>query len=357
MAIVAECFLGANLSDDPGDYFDASGRSRFYGAIHASHGGISILSDFTQKSKSHCLVNVPGKALEQLPGGGLPAVASFLGRLEELGPVGSLGDDEGSPEGDGDAPVVGRVFKVTRLDLAFDGVPFGVQQCIDAASDPEARNVRSPTRKGTAHISLGKRDVGEDGDTFEWGQRTSKSRMVRVYDRREAETGVRFEMEWRGDRSDLLARELAGLAPQAWATRSIAHLRDFIDFIDSSSSSNVSRCDLLPWWAGFVQGINRIRMKIVRPVRPLVEKVANMIARHRKGVATLERAFGRYYVDHHLVRMGEFAFTATDRRDIKELRRLGEEDPEAVKLWPSLRQVVGQVVGAILPLRRPSFEW
>ena len=365
LALVADHFLGASLGDDPASLFDANGRTRFYSSLLTAANGISVCAGFTVATNArksilegtsadparakldsktdHVLVNIPGQALEVLPGGGLAALCGFLGHLVEwqAGVV-----DEAPPvDDDNPAPAPGRVFKVTRLDLAFDHVPFTVQQCIEAASDPEARNVRSPVRKGTAHVSLGEREAGEDGDTFEWGARRSKSRVVRCYDRRGF---VRFEMEWRGDRSDLLARELADLAPGAWAKRAIAHLRDFIDFIDRESSSNVSRCSLLPWWAAFVQGIDRIRIKIERPARPVVEKVPTWVKRTRKNVHKLASAFGVGYVLHHLVRMGEFALTPADRREVTELRRVAEDDPDSVNLYPSLRQAVDQVAAALL---------
>ncbi len=348
MALVADHFLGAAMGDDASALFDPVGRSRFYGAMHKAHGGITLLSEFTQPSKDHVLVNVPGSALEQLPGGGLHAVAAFLGQLVELQPV-AAGVEQGEDVEVDDVPVAGRVFKVTRFDIAFDQVPFTVQQCIDAASDPQARNVRSSVRKGTAFHSLGERDVGEDGDTFTWGARASKSRMIRVYDRRQHETGVRLEMEWRGDRSDSLARSLADRAPHAWGTLAIAHLRDFIDFVDCDSSSNISRCSLLPWWAEFVQGVDRIRVKIERPARPLVAKVATLVRRYRKGVAMFSQAYGFAWVKHHLVRMGEFSMTPEDRRDVTAMRQLGVEDPDAVGLYDTLREAAAGVVAVVAP--------
>jgi hypothetical protein len=353
MALVASHFMDVGFGQDAARAFVAKGYARFYGARHVSLCGITIDSEFTQKSKDHCLVNVPGSAFDQLPAGGLPALAAFLGHLVELQPQApqAVEGDDGVPEaadydsGQAD-PGLARVFKVTRLDLAFDHVPFTVEHCITAGTG-DARNVRSPVRKGTALHSLGEREAGEDGDTFVWGSRKSKSRLVRAYDRRGF---VRFEMEWRGDRSDLLARELANLAPESWAKRSIAHLRDFIDFVDRAASLNVSRCPLLPWWAAFVNGVDRIHLKIEKPSRPLVDKVASGVFRTRKVVAKLYQAFGLAYVVHHLARMGEFTFSDLDRREVEAMRELKDTDPECVRFYDSFVSPIEAAVAKVVPI-------
>jgi hypothetical protein len=171
--------------------------------------------------------------------------------------------------------------------------------------------------------------------------------MVRVYNRRGF---VRFEMEWRGDRSHLLCAALTQADPASWPKIAIAHLRDFIDFIDRDASANVSRCPLLPWWAAFVGGIDRIRVKIERAPRPLAAKVPIWVKRTRKNVAKLAQAFGIEYVKHHLITMGQFSMTPADRRDVNQLRDLGDDERESMGLYPSLiARAVSAVTEAIVP--------
>jgi hypothetical protein len=360
LALVAEWFLGASADDNPADFFDLKRGVRFYKTMHVA-ANVTVQSEFSQEVHQHCLVNVAGSALEILPGGGLEAVAGFLGHLRELEKDDLAADRQGDDLDQDESPVVrvGRVFKVTRLDLAFDGVPFTVLDCDAASVVGVALNIRSQVRKGKVVLSRGEREAGEDGDTFYWGGRASKSRMVRVYDRRPL---VRLEMEWRGNRSDLLARQLLDLVPSAWPVVAMGHLRDFIDFIDHSSSSNRSRCVLLPWWEKFVHGVDKIRVKIERPVRPLVEKIATQKARLKKGVHKLVVAFGAAYVAHHLVEMGAFKMTPADHREVAAMRALGESDPDSVDLYPSLRGAVASAAervrrGSVVPAFLFSSSW
>jgi hypothetical protein len=352
MSMVGEYFLGCSMADDAADLFDAAGPVRFYGSRFVARNGVTVHSDFLNKKQEHCLVNIPGSAFDVLPGGGCDALCSFLGHLltledpseSECVPV-LVRDDDGVSADDVDVPI-GRVFKVTRLDLAFDGVLFTVAQCVAAA---ESGNVRSSVNKGRAIRSLGDRVAGEDGDTFEWGRRASKSRMVRAYDRRGF---VRFEMEWRGDRSDLLARELGALGVQAWASRAIGHLRAFLDFVDADASLNISRCPLLSWWAEFVQGVEKIRIPIRRVQSPLVARVHSQVKRVQRGLARLNLALGPVWLMHHCVRMGEFKLTPADHRQVAELREVRVHDPYALGCegaLGSLATAVDAVVGYVAP--------
>jgi hypothetical protein len=73
-------------------------------------------------------------------------------------------------------------------------------------------------------------------------------------------------------------------------------------------------------------------------------------------------AFGAAYVAHHLVTMGSFKMMDSDHREVAAMRALGESDPEAVGLHPSLRDSFNRVVDAVSrgpsePLRLFSSEW
>jgi hypothetical protein len=343
-ALVADHFLGVALSDDPSSLFDKSKRkAQFYEKLHEGGLGITIASGFFREKHDHCLVNIPGSALEQLPGGGVHAVAGFLGQLVEMERGRGLDGDDSSGD-DSPAPAAGRLFKVTRLDPAFDGVPFTVAQCV-AAAMPDVRNVRSPVKRGHGIIPLGEPVPGEDGATFHWGSRSS-DRSLRVYDRRGP---VRLELEVRRDKADLFARQLAELPVEKWAGLTVRYVRDFIDFVDRSADSNISRAPLLFWWDAFVQGDDRLKLKVERVASSLVARVVNQVKRNRRTISKAVQAFGLPWLMHHAVTMGRVVMTPRDRREVQELRDVGERDPDAVGLYPSLRAAVEQVVAAVIP--------
>ncbi len=344
-SLVADYFLGSKLGEDPSEKFDVAGPVRFYSSRCVGDNGISICSDFVQKDKNHCLVNIPGTALEVLPVGGVAALSGFLSHLAGLEDYSEttqfLSETRGEDGHDVetfDVPL-DRVFKVTRLDIAFDHVPFSVAQCVDAA---KRLDVRSTVQRGRAIETLGERTAGEDGDTFEWGTRRSKSRMVRAYDRRGF---VRFELEWRGDRSNILARELASYPVEAWTGRVIGHLRAFLDFVDARASLNICRCPLLPWWAAFVQEHEKIKIPLVKKPSPLVKKIENLVKRVGRSVAVAAAALGEPWVLHHLVTMGKFKFRPSDHRDIAELRNIRSRDPYSLGCEGALGAAVASVLG------------
>jgi hypothetical protein len=362
MALVVDHVWGAGLGDDPVGYFDEErGAGRFYERRHVGRDGVTIVSGFIDPKNEHCSVTIPGGALERLPGAGIPAVAGLLGHLyamesrsDDLREGGGASDDDrddseseddvGHGLGSG-VPAVGRVFRITRIDWAFDGVPFSVMDCCNAGHK-DVRNLRSPVRRGTAHFALGVPVPGEDGDTFEWGSRKS-NRRVRAYDRRGP---VRLEMEWRREKADLLARDLLALPVDQWATRAMGHLRDFIDFVDRSADVNVSRAPLLPWWAAFVDGVARVKLKVDRVAAAAPARMVAHVKRNAKTMMKLVAAFGSAqfteWADFHVMVVGKMRLTPRDRREIEEMKRVVEVQPDSLGLFVVMRDRAAAAVAS-----------
>lgn len=124
--------------------------------------------------------------------------------------------------------VMGRKEKlqVTRLDFAWDGVPFTPED-MDKAS--ELHLFRTYAKRETFNIELSRNKPREDGQIgnaiFRMGSRQS-SRYLRVYN---ARGPVRLEMEARDKRADLVAKDVLIHQPDDWSNKAIAHLRDFLD--------------------------------------------------------------------------------------------------------------------------------
>ncbi|MCW5875217.1 MAG: replication initiation factor domain-containing protein [Anaerolineales bacterium] len=142
-------------------------------------------------------------------------------------------------------------FRVSRLDLAWDGVGFTPQHVVEAVSEEK---LRSLLKRKTLHVHDQPFEEREDGvlgtSSVRLGSNQS-SRMLRVYDKRGP---VRLEFQTRAERADLVARDVLLRLPQTWAEAALAHLRDYVDFEFEGK--------LLAWWEQFVREIGRAFKKI-----------------------------------------------------------------------------------------------
>ncbi len=147
-------------------------------------------------------------------------------------------------------------FKVTRLDLAFDNVPFTPEQFEQAILDdvnraenekPVVRSLANrKTLKWYCESLKMREDQSEMGrDTCYFGSRQSE-RLMRVYNMRGP---TRVELELKGKISDIVARELFSREIDDWPEVSISHLQNFID-IDRS------------WWDEFIGDTDRAYTKL-----------------------------------------------------------------------------------------------
>ncbi len=128
-------------------------------------------------------------------------------------------------------------FRVKRIDLAWDGVPF-TPVMLDQADKQDLFITRA--RRETFRFEHSRHNPKENGEIghsiFRLGSRAS-SRHLRVYD---YHGPVRLEMEARGPRADLIAGDVLPSPPDEWSDKSIPHLRDFVE-IDA------------PYWHEFVK--------------------------------------------------------------------------------------------------------
>lgn len=141
-------------------------------------------------------------------------------------------------------------YKFTRLDIAFDNVPFSPEQVEQAI---KAGELRSLAKRETlaVHVSpFEKRDNGEIGTyTVELGSRTSE-RMIRVYNKRGF---TRLEMETKEKRANMIAGQLFRVFDTShWQVVMLSHLRDYVDFHPA-------------WWAEFTQGSFRAWATVSSP--------------------------------------------------------------------------------------------
>jgi DNA relaxase NicK len=148
-------------------------------------------------------------------------------------------------------------FNVNRADLAWDGVPFTPEQVKQAVDQEQLRSLVKRKTLVFTSSTYAERDNGELGtNTLSLGSRQS-SRMLRVYDKRGP---TRLEFQIREDRANAVVKEVLTQPVEMWAELCIAHLRDYIDFVDPETQK------LLDWWDQFIQEKGRA-MKTVSDAR------------------------------------------------------------------------------------------
>jgi DNA relaxase NicK len=192
--------------------------------------------------------------------------------------------------------------RCTRLDVAHDGCPFTPAQVRDAwrAGDvrtrckvPETAREDRQWRKSHWHEEV-------DGDMFTMGSRQSMQ-YARCYDRRGF---TRFELELKGETAEVAAVELLAAlreAPDLFPRLALGWLRRFVDFVDGTPGLHSSRRALLPWWAEFVSGVDRVRVVLSGAAVRTLAEVRDWLERQvAPTLAVIASAFGMGEVDRLL---------------------------------------------------------
>lgn len=168
----------------------------------------------------------------------------------------------------------------TRLDLAWDHVPFTVEQAISAY---DAGDVRTRAHRAREIFS---RELGpngshpDDGRTCMIGD-TSSHRCTRIYDQHGF---VRCELQLREERAHAALLELLyldddrTLRPDGHELTARGLLIDYLEFVDATTSTNTTRRERLPWWAAFVEGAVRVRHIFAR-VKQSLERIDRWISK------------------------------------------------------------------------------
>ncbi len=157
-------------------------------------------------------------------------------------------------------------FRVSRLDLAWDGVEFSPLDVKQAVEDDQLRSLLKRKSLFYAVQPFDAREDGSEGTTSLRLGSLSSSRMLRVYDKRGP---VRLEFQTRSERADLVAREVLIQLPVYWADLAMAHLRDYVDFEQEGR--------LLSWWAKFVGEISRAWKTVTDARRKELERITNWL--------------------------------------------------------------------------------
>ena len=203
---------------------------RHYNAIYDGPDGVVLYA--YPKTGNHCSLQISGSAIEKL---GQDSLFRLLEAYQSY--YSEERDCEDSK----------FHWQCTRIDIAFDNVPFTPAMCRDSWL---AGNVRT-----RSHPDSYDWRSNAEGDTFYMGKRIS-GRLIRVYNRRGP---VRLELELKKKFSVPFVRNLAENGFMVLRETAVGTVRDMVDFIDVGSDSNKSRAALLDWWSLFVGDVERIR--------------------------------------------------------------------------------------------------
>jgi len=163
-------------------------------------------------------------------------------------------------------------FRVTRLDFAYDCVPFTPKMFFKIIEEDkyrekigEKRLVRTLTQRDTVQLItqpfLEREDKSGLGrDTCYFGSRQSE-RYLRVYNMRGP---TRLEIEYKGKRAERAAKDILSKNEEEWLEISIGHLLDFID-ID------------IDWWKEFKGDSERAYAKIYSAKEKSLENISGWL--------------------------------------------------------------------------------
>jgi hypothetical protein len=206
------------------EYFALLGSANFYNFRYGGPHNCTLKTG-AKMGEDHCSIELPGEWFEAL---GNAAFARIIGAMHERG----------------------WRWHLTRVDFAFDGVPFTPRQAYHAL-------LRGKVRSLSEHDSAEWHE-NREGKTCNFGKRSSAD-YLRIYDRRE--TGVRCEHECKKLRSKLAGLALVTTPIESWHNIALMFLRDFLDFVDVKPGENVTRCTkLLPWWRALIGEVERMKI-------------------------------------------------------------------------------------------------
>lgn len=180
-------------------------------------------------------------------------------------------------------------FQVTRIDVAFDNVPFTPSMLFDAV---ETDKVRSYFKRDTLKFynqphqidEAGR--VGTTGCTF--GGRSS-TRYLRCYDQHGFD---RLEIEFKAEKADQVACDILLEPSDTAVIQAMGHLLDYVD-IDAD------------WWRSFKDEYMRLYKKIENTADMIeVNKITRWLVRQASGAIAALVMMGMEGITDVLVREG-----------------------------------------------------
>lgn len=208
-----------------GELVDTEHGGKFFKEIYQSTFGFKVYMTPSKGNAEYFHFEIPGEACEHITWNYFFALGEYL-RCNY-------------PE----------KYHFTRIDLAFDHVPFTPNQIYDAIGQGQVRSLAKRETLQKISRPFEPKENGELGTcTVSFGVRSSE-RFLRVYDRRGF---TRLEFEVKDRRADLIGNEVLTLLDESPIFPSMAsHLMDFVEF-------------QAPWWDEFIKGQARAWAKVTQ---------------------------------------------------------------------------------------------
>ena len=208
-------------------------------------------------------------------------------------------------------------WRCTRIDFAWDGCPFSVDDVYAALVEHRVRIGRGgPTNGKPLYYE------NELGQTVYINSRQSE-RFARVYNKRGT---TRFELVLQDKSAEWAALQLSIRPPEQWASVAHAWAVDWLSLhaAPANAKGQWDRVPLSPEWAAFVGQTARVKLERAAPTAdelPAVATALLAVQRSARRLLALEKVAGRDFVWGLLNQYGRKNWTPADDRYVEELKR------------------------------------
>jgi len=178
----------------------------------------------------------------------------------------------------------------TRLDVAFDYVPFTPHDFFKALCDGDFRSL---AKRESVRFDSSPRQPQKTGEkigcsTTYLGSRSS-TRSLRVYDQRGY---TRLEVEYHRERANEIVKQVFPNFVEKWPDLMVSHLLDFVDLREDGEGQRLN------FWETFVQGMKRAGLKISDAREADLNKTLSWVGRQvSPGLSVIVDACGEEKLD------------------------------------------------------------
>lgn len=215
-------------------------------------------------------------------------------------------------------PVVQGNVKYTRIDIACDVLDSDFYNVISLHTS--CHNFKTKWRKWSEILTHNTKNNNVIGRTTYFGSRNS-SVYLRIYDKameqKEDKDWTRIELEIKSKAAHNLAT-LINNYPLDKLFFMI--LNNYIEFIDRTASSNISRCPRLDFWNDFITTDESITIAPKKQEQTISKTYSWLLKQVSKSIAKIDKVDSEGDIDliHGLIQIGRRKMTVEDDEQIKQ---------------------------------------
>ncbi len=184
----------------------------------------------------------------------------------------------------------------TRIDIASDNVD-GSLNLKEIESYIDSGRTRTQFRQfGSIRSKKLTADLPETaGETLYFGSPTSKIRF-RLYDKNLEQNienperpWIRFEMQLRDERANTIAEYILNRDDLGKIFSAVCN--NYLSFINLDDS-NKSRCSLMPWWAVWLQTVEKLKLTLLKAKKKLHDLMDSLKRQYAPTITTIKQSLG-----------------------------------------------------------------